>query len=268
MLDLANVLQITYCGTIISNFYSRIGSSVETISSGVSLDANTASSIFTSLIRGQIVSGQQNARNVSDAISMVQTFEYAACSIREKLTEMAALAEQAQAGIYSACQRQVMQEQLENIAEEINYIADNTSYNGHTLLSASAEPVSISLGDGFTTTILPSDLTIDTEGMDLTTDQAAASASAVIQAAAAKTAEYIGYLAGRTKQLASASQVIAFNIDNALGIESISDADLAAEVTVYAAKQVLENLGAIYRLQMNIVPELVLGLLNGSGSTG
>ncbi len=192
---------------------------------------------------------------------MVQTFEQAACFISSRLLQMSELAERAQAGIYSNSQRQVMQEQFENVAEEINYIANNTSYNGNILSGTSGESVIISLGDGWFTTIDAKDLTIDVEDVDLTTDEGAASAEVLVGQAASETTDYIAYLAGRTKVLESASELIAYNLNNALSVESISDADLAREVTLFAAKQVLESMGAIYRLQMNIVPELVLSLL-------
>ncbi len=120
MLNLSGMVDANLGAWVINRAYDKVADSVEAVASGGSISDNTASAIIQMLLRGDIAASQEGARNASDAISMVQTFEAAASSIDQKLIQMQELATQAATGTYSDEQKAVMQAEFEDLADEIN----------------------------------------------------------------------------------------------------------------------------------------------------
>lgn len=196
MFELGNVLGTGYSAHVI--VYSRISDSLEAIASGERTSDGTTS-LIRELLRGEIAGSLQAARNASDAVSMVQTFEGAASSISEILTQMAELATQAAKEVYSDEQKAIMQEQFKDSANEINKIVDSTKFNGNKLLSAYGRTISIPMSNGSTIDIAATDLSFDAEGLDLTTDAGTALAS--VEEHIEQTTSYRGHLSGQAERL-------------------------------------------------------------------
>ena len=73
-------------------------------------------------------------RNANDAISMVQTADGAAVEVSNMLQRMRELAVQAASETTSATDRDALDVEFEALTAEIERIADNTQWNGTTLL--------------------------------------------------------------------------------------------------------------------------------------
>ena len=121
----------------LSATYGKVGQSVEKLSIGLRVRnaADDAAGLaIRELMRHDIAILNQGLRNISDAISMVQTAEGAISIIDEKLIRMKELAEQAATGTYTTVQRAMMDQEYQMMASEIDRIASATDFNGVKLL--------------------------------------------------------------------------------------------------------------------------------------
>lgn len=124
----------------LNQHYSRLGQSMQRLSSGLRINsaADDASGLaIRELMRADITAFQQGARNVSDAISMLQVADGALSVIDEKLIRMKELAEQAATGTYDSTQRLMIDSEFQAMAAEIDRIASATDFNGVKLLDGS-----------------------------------------------------------------------------------------------------------------------------------
>lgn len=124
----------------LNQHYSRLGQSTQRLSSGLRINsaADDASGLaIRELMRADIAAFQQGARNVSDAISMLQVADGALSVIDEKLIRMKELAEQAATGTYDSTQRLMIDSEFQAMAAEIDRIASATDFNGVKLLDGS-----------------------------------------------------------------------------------------------------------------------------------
>lgn len=263
MFGLGNVLGTGYSAHVI--VYSRISDSLEAIASGERTSDGTTS-LIRELLRGEIAGSLQAARNASDAISMVQTFEGAASSISEILTQMAELAAQATKEVYSDSQKAIMQEQFKDSANEINKIVDSIKFNGNKLLSAYGRTISIPMSNGSTIDIAATDLSFDAEGLDLTTDAGTALAS--VEEHIEQTTDYRGHLNGQAERLEIMSQLAGFDVVHAMGFNAnISNMDLATEIAAQAMGQIIAESVVLLEIQANVLPSRALQLLESSGGS-
>ena len=94
------------------------------------------------------------ARNANDAISMLQTAEGATKEISTMLGRMRELAVQAASGTYTSSDRTALDLEFGALMTEIDRIADNTEWNGDTLLAgATAATVDPTAESALTKTI-------------------------------------------------------------------------------------------------------------------
>jgi len=236
--ELGRVFQSGYSPHTINRAWLRMSESVEAIASGESVDKGSAAVVIDALLRGQIAGTQQRIRNAADAVSMVQTFEAASCYIGGILTEMSGLAEKAASGLYIDEQLELMQDEFEELAEQINYVTTYLSYNGNKLLGGEGEDVTINLSSDSTMLIPAADLSFDISSADLTSDAVGALGS--VRAATAKTITYCGTLAAKTEVLEKTIELYDFEIIHAMGFQtSISNTDLAREINAEVQGQIM-----------------------------
>jgi len=265
MLELGNVLMATYNAYVISGAYNGLPESTADYQ-GSSVDDDTAVSIIQNLLHGQAAGSTETARNASEAISMVQTFEDATNTISEKLAQMEELTEQATSGTYSQEELAEMQQELEGLAEEINGIIENTEYNGNKLFTADGKTISISIGNSSAIDIAAKDLSFDIEGLDLTTEEGAEAALAFIQETIEQTTNYSKYLDTQAERLGKATTIIEFDIESEMGVDlSDFDEDLAREVAGYAASKAVEDISILFQSQANVTPAITAQLLEYTG---
>jgi len=88
---------------------------------------------MTSQVRGL----DQAIRNANDGISMIQTAEGALQETTNILQRMRELSVQSANGIYTDGDRETLNSEVEQLREEMNRIAAETSFNGQKLLDGS-----------------------------------------------------------------------------------------------------------------------------------
>ena len=127
----------TYSKNMVQN-----STALERISTGSKLNAskdNPKKIGESSIIRIQLKSLESSTRNVQDGISMIQTAESGLNEISSMLQRMRTLTVQAGNETYSDDDRQKMQDEIEELKEGINDIANNTAFNGVKMLGATVK---------------------------------------------------------------------------------------------------------------------------------
>ncbi len=254
-MELGNLMKVAYGVHVITGAYNNKINEPNAVA-----DDDAAASVIQYLLHGKISEGQENERYVSEAISMAQEFADAALEINNKLQAMKKLAEKA-VRTGSNKQKEKLQEEFEQLAGEINDIVSNTEYNGNKLFSSDGKTISISIGNGSSIDVVSKDLSVDIDGLDLTTD--AEGALAAIQSSASKSSYYGGYLEDQVSHLKSMAGFVEFAIPNDMGIEAedLFDMGFAKEVAGYASSQTLEDLSVLFEAQANVEPSRALQLL-------
>lgn len=120
--------------------YGQLATSTQRLSTGLRINSaadDAAGLAIRELQRADIATLHQGARNANDAVSMIQTADGALAIIDEKLIRMKELAEQAATGTYDSTQRLMIASEFEQMASEIDRIANATDFNGIKLLDGS-----------------------------------------------------------------------------------------------------------------------------------
>jgi flagellin len=104
---------------------------------------------MTSQIRGL----NQAARNSNDAISLTQTAEGALGGISDNLQRMRELAVQAANGTNSSSDRASIQNEVSQLAQEINRVAETTQFNGQNLIDGTLTNAAFQVGANSNQTI-------------------------------------------------------------------------------------------------------------------
>lgn len=255
-MELGNLLRLTYGANVILGAYTTTNTKKD---SPEGLD-DESQSVIQYLLHGKMADGLQDASYASEAVSMAQMFADKAAIIKDKFARMQELAEQAAETNGKPKKLEQMQEEFEQLAAEINEIVNSTEYNGNKLFTGKGSTISISIGNNSTIDIFAKDLSIDIEGLDLTTD--AEAALIAIQSKVSQSNYYSGYLEDQAEHLQSAIQLIEFEKYNDLGIEADKfNMELAEQIAAYASTKTLEELSALFDIQANIEPDRALQLL-------
>ncbi|MBL7185324.1 MAG: hypothetical protein ISS70_03285 [Phycisphaerae bacterium] len=173
MLSIKNNVMAQNAARHLGMAYDNLAKSVERLSSGQRINSgkdDAAGLAFRELIRADIAVLQQGARNAQDGISLVQTMEGAMAVMDENLIRMQELAEQAATGSYSAAQRIIMDNEFSEMADEIERIADATTFNGVTLLNTAPTATNaLSIHVGTATTIDIAQVNMTKAGLNIDT---------------------------------------------------------------------------------------------------
>ncbi len=161
MLSIKNNLMATNAARLLGRSYDSLAKSVERLSSGLRINSakdDAAGLAVRELMRAEVATLRQGARNARDAISMLQTGEGAMAVIDDLLIRMKELAEQAATETYSEDQRSIMDAEFSQLGAEITRIAGSTKFNNIDLLNTVATK-KIHIGT-------PTTIDITTEKMD------------------------------------------------------------------------------------------------------
>jgi flagellin len=273
MLAIKNNLMSESAARYVAQSYDALADSVERLSSGLRIAGaadDAAGLAVRELMRADISVLRQGARNAQDAISMLQTAEGALQVVDEAVIRMKELAEQAATGSYSTKQREIMNTEFQQMADEIERIANSTEFNGIKMLDSASGTVTIHFGTGNTDdvdniTVNTVDVTKEGLGIDDLTIASQASAQAAlttlgdaIEAKDSARAAF-GYTINR---LESTVSVLEIQAENLMAAESrISDVDVADEMSKLTRNQVLAQAGVAMLAQANAMPQLALTLL-------
>lgn len=251
--------------------YDTLARSIERLSSGQRINSakdDAAGLAVRELMRADIAVIKQGSRNALDAISMLQVMEGAMATIDNALIRMKELAEQAATGSYSEQQRNIMNNEFQQMMAEINRIAQTANFNSINLLNSATGTNRVHFGENsyidvnsvdVQTTALIDSASISIAGTDGTNAQAALAlvTEAIERKDSARAS--LGYMINR---LESTTEVLNIQAENLMASESrISDVDVATEMAALTRKQVLAQAGVAMLAQANTMPQMALNLL-------
>ena len=226
---------------------------------------------MTSQIRGL----QQAARSANDGVALLQTADGAAAEISNMFQRMRELAVQAQSGTLAADDLTNLNQEFAALANEIDRVATDTTFNNKAIIGGAAGAIKISVGADETDVI-----TFTTKSLELNnTNVYTISLDDMMTAGTgddAETAGVIGHLDDAIKGIAAerasygatinrleyAVDTLNATILNTQAARSqIVDADYAAETTELARTQIISQASTAMLSQANQAAQSVLGLL-------
>ena len=255
------------------------------------------SSKMTANIRGL----NQARRNANDGISLVQTAEGGLTETANMLTRLRELAVQAASDTIGAEDREFVDKEFVALKNEIDRIANSTSFNGTRLLVgetdmpeeiANAEgtfPLEIQVGKDYyegvdeisqenQVNVIKIDLNkINAftdgdgslgigraeEGTRVNTKQDAQMSISKLDDAIVKIADYRADLGAIQNRLGSTVNNLGVQTENISQANSrILDTDYAAETATYTSQNILQQAGSSVLAQANQLPQVALNLVN------
>ena len=123
-----------------SRLNSAMPTAVERLSSGLRINRardDAAGLGIAEKIATQVRATTQSMKNANDAISMVQAAEGSLSEVSSMLQRMKELTIQGRNGSYNSSQRKTLTDEIFALRDEINLIAERTTFNGLSLLKSS-----------------------------------------------------------------------------------------------------------------------------------
>ena len=208
-------------------------------------------------LRADVATSRQNSRNVQEGISMLQTAENSAGAAGNILNHMKRLATQASNGTYSNQQRNIIQQEFQQLSNEVARIAVSTTFNGIQLHKA-GQTIDIAVGDAETISINTESMTVGSA--DLVND--AAGAAVMVNTVINQVSGYRGSLGAGMNRLAGTASVLDIKAENLLAAESrISDADMASSVASMTAGKIMLNAALASQAQIKTISQTITMLL-------
>jgi flagellin len=129
---------------------SAMPTAVERLSSGLRINRardDAAGLGISEKIQTQVKATTQSMKNANDAISMVQAAEGSLSEVSTMLQRMKELTIQGRNGSYNTSQRKTLTDEIFALRDEINLVAERTTFNGLSLLKSSLN-TSAAVGSG------------------------------------------------------------------------------------------------------------------------
>ena len=244
-----------------------LSTSMQRLSSGLRVNSakdDAAGLAIADRMNTQIRGMNVAIRNANDGISLAQTAEGALSTITDALQRMRELTVQSLNGSNSSSDRANLDTEFQQLSEEITRIAQQTKFNGATIIDQDAGQQTFQVGANVGDT-----LTITTNGVSTVSGdiKGTAAANTALQAIDDKLnaintdrANY-GAAMSRFDMAIQNLQVSSENQSAARG--RIMDADFAAETANLSRAQILQQAGTAMVAQANQLPQQVLRLLQG-----
>ena len=253
----------------LNNVTSRLQGNFSRLSSGLRI-ANASDDAaglgISERMRSQIRSLGAASRNAQDGISLVQTAESALSETGSNLSRMRELAVQASSGTLNTTDRTTINSEFTALATEITRIADQTEFNGISLLNnTSAISIQVGLDSGDSISLSNTDndaATLGISGLSTGTAAAAQAALATIDTAIDSVTTSRGTLGATQNRLQSTFRSILGASENLSAAESrIRDVDVAFETADLTRNSILQQASVSILSQANVQPQLALSLL-------
>jgi len=253
---------------------TQMGKTMEKLSSGYRINRaadDAAGLAISEKMRFQINGLNQAIRNAQDGISLIQTAEGALTEVHAMLQRMNVLANQAANGIYKSDDRDKLQKELDQLIEEIDNIANNTKFNGISLLKQDGiNEVTFQIGVYEDNKISVEIKNLGSDDLNLSglknivddDGNAARGVIETIEQAINTVSEQRAVFGAVQNRLEHTINNLGVNVENLSASESrIRDADMAKEMTNFTRNQILVQAGTAMLAQANAVPQNVLRLL-------
>ncbi len=262
----------------LTNNNSAVSKNLEKLSSGYAINRagdNAAGLAISEKMRAQITGLETAQKNAQDGISLVQTAEGALTEVHSMLNRMVELATQSANGTYDDNDRISIQAEVDALTAEISRIADNTTFNGISLLDGSmtngGSKGLLTLQVGPTAaeiiTVAISDMSADGNSLSLSTLDVksvtnANNAIKTIKDAINVVSTQRGNLGAIQNRLEHTINNLSVTTENLTAAESrIRDVDMAEEMMAYTKNNILVQASQAMLAQANQVPQGILQLL-------
>jgi len=249
---------------------STLSKSTEKLSSGyrVNRAADDAAGLAISeKMRRQIRGLTQASRNAQDGISMVQTAEGALNEVHDMLQRLNELAVQSANGtLVSSQDRTYVQLEVSQLIHEIDDVANNTKFNGISLLNVStAIKLQVGTEASHTMTISLQTMTakgLKVSGITVSTQSGAKKAISSVKTAINDLNKLRAKLGAYQNRLEHKIANLDNVVENTTAAESrIRDTDMATEMVKYSNANILQQAGQAMLAQSNQSNQGVLSLL-------
>lgn len=257
----------------LSNSQRDLNESMQRLSSGLRINSakdDAAGLAISDRMTAQIRGLNQAARNAMDGISLAQTAEGALQESTNILQRMREIAVQSANDTNSAQDRNSLNDEVVQLQAELDRIAENTAFNGRTLLNGSMAGGAIfHVGANASQVIAFSITSADATalGVDTATVSTQAGANAALSAIDLAIGEIdtirggLGAVQNRFESTIANLNNVAENLSAARS--RILDADIARETSAMTKNNILQQAGVSILAQANQTPQLALSLLQG-----
>ncbi|MCG0276149.1 MAG: flagellin [Thermosediminibacteraceae bacterium] len=249
--------------------------SLEKLSSGLRINRaadDAAGLAISEKMRAQIRGLNQAVRNAQDGISLIQTAEGGLNEVHAILQRMRELVVQAANGTYdSTNDLAAIQDEINELVNEIDHIAQSTNFNGTNLLNDDGTIGTITLQIGYSDQSydqLDIDLskikchssTLGVDGLDVASD--ATGAISALDNAINVVSTARAYLGANQNRLEHTINNLQTTAENMTAAESrIRDVDMAQEMMEFTKLNILQQAATAMLAQANMTPQSVLKLL-------
>jgi flagellin len=244
----------------------RMQHSMARLSSGYRINTaadDAAGLAISEKLRAQIGGLAQAGRNVTDAVSLVQTAEGQLNEVHSMLQRVRELAVQYKNGTLSTEDRTAIQSEVNQLGSEIQRIGTAAAFNGISLL-ASAGTITFQVGanDGdsiaVATISLGSAVSTNVFSLSTTGTTDISEIDDAINQVSAQRADF-GAVQNRLEHTANNLSVYQENLT--ASESQIRDVDMASEMVSFTKDQILQQAGTSMLSQANQLPNSVLSLL-------
>jgi flagellin len=258
--------------------------SMEKLSSGYRINRagdDAAGLSISEKMRAQIRGLQMASKNAQDGISLIQTAEGALDEVHSILQRMRELAVQAANDTNVQVDRQALQDEVDQLLEEIDRIADNTEFNTQKLLDGTLasggsvgkltfhiganqnQKMDVRINNMKTTSLGSSGTTISSlKSTGITTQSGANTAIKTINDAIEMVSKERSKLGAVQNRLEHTIKNLDNAAENLQAAESrIRDVDMAKEMMEQTRQNILQQASTAMLAQANMAPQTVLQLL-------
>ncbi|MBN1041191.1 flagellin [Clostridium botulinum] len=267
-----------FSANIYNNYKKQLNNNsgaINNISSGLKLNSakdNPNKITQSQMLKIQVLSNSAAKRNIEDTNSMIQTFDGAMVEMNDSLNRIKELTVQAGGGTLTSEDRQVIQNEINQLTEHLDYMAKNTNFNGVKLIDENKSTVE----DGAVTsmigglqgelTILPKfDLTakgLGLENLDVVDKKNIDKSLDIVDAASLAVSSARSKYGAIQLRLEGTGDAIT---ENSLSLEksqsNIADADIAFEMLKFSESQILIQSSISLMAQSNNFPQDALNVL-------
>ena len=251
-----------------------LSKTMEQLSTGKRINAasdDAAGLSIANRMSAQIKALDQSVRNANDGISMMQTAEGATKEITNMLQRMRELSVQAANDSYSAGDRDAIAGEVTQLTNEITRIADNTQWNGMSVLSGGTaySTMTFQVGtEGDATSAITVGFTAMSAGaltisaLSFTTSVQSQASIELLDTAITAVDTFRSGLGARINRLTSAADNLAnVALNTSASRSQIEDTDYAKTTTELAKTQIIQQAATAMLTQANQAPQSVLSLL-------
>ena len=256
----------------------QLNKTMEQLSSGYKINSasdDAAGLGIASRLSAQVGAYTAATQNANTAISMTQTADGGAAQIGDILTRLSQLAVEGSSGTMSANDAANLEQEFSAQLTEITNIANNTTYNGQSLLANAAATTTFQVG---ITNSANDQVQVSFGGADATNLVAGGALSAASVSTAAQALAAIstintaiqnlssiraGFGAGMDALQDTVSNLQSMSTNTSAALSTVQDTDVASATAQLAQQQVLSQAGEAILAQANQSTQLAVSLIHG-----